>query len=198
VADDSDVEGAIRALEVELRKLELEYNSFFAGRLPRPPWELRTRVETLIKHLDRETIKTHSYSDRFRFQTLQSRYATFADLWDRGLRAQEEGRPGPFSRARRQEPSPEDAADRIVHVTVFTNPLKEMDKLQELYESVSEARGETGGPQIPFHRFARLVRERVAELKKKGAPEVAFRVSVKAGKIRFTARVMKGSAHRRE
>jgi hypothetical protein len=195
VAAESEVDNAIRTLEVELRKLEVEYNSFFAGRLPRPPWEMRSRVELLFKQLDRATSQNRSYSDRFRFQSLQSRYATFADLWDRGLKAREEGRPGPFSSPRRPRGSAtEPAGDRILHVTVFVDPLKEMEKLQELYERLKEARTEMGEPQIPFHRFAGLVREQVANLKLQGAPEVIFRLAMRHGKVNFTARALRGSA----
>ncbi len=35
----SDFERELQMLEVELRRLEAEYNMFFAGRLPRLPWE---------------------------------------------------------------------------------------------------------------------------------------------------------------
>ena len=94
--DVNEIERELQILEVELRKLEGEYNMYFAGRLPRPPWETRSRVEGLVKKLDRSYIQ--NYGDRFRFSTLQSRFAAFIDLWDRGLRAREEGRPGPFSR----------------------------------------------------------------------------------------------------
>jgi hypothetical protein len=76
----------LTTLSGELKKLETEYNQFFSGRLPRPPWETRTRVESLIRKWDRESFEA-SAIDKFKFQTLQARYATFADLWDRGLRA---------------------------------------------------------------------------------------------------------------
>ena len=85
-------------LEADLKQLEAEYNMFFSGRLPKPPWETRARVEALVKQFDRGHIP--NTGDRFRFTTLQSRYATFIDLWDRGLRAREEGRPGPFAQKR--------------------------------------------------------------------------------------------------
>jgi len=78
-----------------LKTLEAEYNMFFAGRLARPPWETRARVEAIVKQCDRA--HTRNTADRFRFLTLQSRFAAFVDLWDRGMRAREEGRPGPFS-----------------------------------------------------------------------------------------------------
>src|SRR6266850_2415383 len=82
-------------LEADLKQLEAEYNMFFSGRLPKPPWETRARVEALVKRFDRGYIQ--NTGDRFRFNTLQSRYAAFIDLWDRGQRAREEGRPGPFA-----------------------------------------------------------------------------------------------------
>ncbi len=91
-----DIDRELQSLETELKRLEAEYNMFFAGRLPRPPWETRGRVEALVKRLDREHLS--NYGARFRFTTLQARFAAFVDLWDRGLRAREEGRPGPFSR----------------------------------------------------------------------------------------------------
>ncbi len=191
-----ELNAALKLLESELRKLEIEYNMFFAGHLPRPPWETRARVEALLRKIDHVTGQARSYADRFRFQTLQSRYSTFADLWDRGLKAREEGRPGPFVTPRRTEPEPgpppPEPEDRILHVTVFHDPIHEMDKMRELYERLTAAREELGEPQLPFHRFAGLIREQVKSLKKKGAPEVAFRLSVQDGKITFTARALKG------
>ena len=179
----------LKRLEVELKQLEAEYNMFFAGRLPRPPWETRSRVEALVKQYDRTHIS--NYGDRFRFTTLQSRYATFIDLWDRGMRAREEGRPGPFSQARaasnRKEPE-----YRVLHVAAFRDPVREIDKLTDLYESLSEARREVGDDQVPFHKFAELVKTQVKKLRETGSPEVAFRVAVKNGKVNFTARALKG------
>jgi hypothetical protein len=178
-------------LEAELKQLEAEYNMFFSGRLPKPPWETRARVEALVKQYDRAYIP--NTGDRFRFTTLQSRFATFIDLWDRGQRAREEGRPGPFMH---QRPSSEAAKktpdDRIVHVSSFRDPLREIDKLTELYESLAEARREVGEDAPPFHKFADLVKNQVKKLRQSGSTEVAFRVAVKDGKVSFTARALKG------
>jgi hypothetical protein len=187
----TDVPRELALLESELKRLEAEYNMFFAGRLPRPPWETRTRVEAMVKRLDRARLS--NYGERFRFTTLQSRYATFVDLWDRGLRAREEGRPGPFAQPQRPaERTPPKSNDRIMHVTTFTDPLREMDKLHDLYDSLAEARREVGQDAIPFHKFADLIKTQVAGLKEKGSSEVAFRVSMKDGKVNFTARALRG------
>ena len=185
----TDVARELTLLESELKRLEVEYNMFFAGRLPRPPWETRSRVEAMVKRLDRARLT--NYGERFRFTTLQSRYATFVDLWDRGLRAREEGRPGPFAQQQRTE-RPGKPDNKIMHVTTFTDPLRQMDKLHDLYESLAEARREVGQDPSPFHKFADLIKTQVAGLKEKGSSEVAFRVSMKDGKVNFTARALRG------
>jgi len=192
VADSKDLNRELQILESDLRKLEGEYNMYFSGRLPRPPWETRSRVEATIKRLDRGVIQ--NYGDRFRFTTLQSRFAAFVDLWDRGLRAREEGRPGPFAQRMPAEvkKAPPKAEDKVLFVASFKDPMKEMDKLQDLYETLRDAREQRGEQNIPFHKFTELVKSQVSKLKKEGAPEVAFRVSVKDGKLNFTARGLKG------
>ena len=188
----SELDRELEVLEAELKRLEAEYNMYFAGRLPRPPWETRGRVNAMVRRLD--NVHIPNTGGRFRFNTLQSRFQTFSDLWDRGLKAKEEGRPGPFSflRPPSTEEKPKRPTDRILHVTTFSDPMKEMNKLQDLYESLSEARREVGEDAIPFHKFADLIKNQVGAFKQKGTPEVAFRVAVKHGKVAFTARAMKG------
>jgi hypothetical protein len=187
-----DVDRELTTLEAELKRLEAEYNMFFAGRLPRPPWETRGRVDAMVKRLDRTHIS--NTGERFRFNTIQTRFQTFVDLWERGLRAREEGRPGPFALPQRTaEPEkPQRPEDRILHVTTFSDPLKQMDKLHDLYDSVAEARRQAGEEPVPFHKFADLIKTQVAGLKEKGSPEVAFRVAMKDGKVNFTARALRG------
>ena len=188
----TNVDRELAVLETELKRLEAEYNMFFAGRLPRPPWETRARVDGIVKRLDR--LRISNYGDRFRFTTLQARFAAFVDLWDRGLRAREEGRAGPFAAPPRTAAAPPaKPAAGVMHVTTFTDPTREMDKVQDLYESLAEARRQAGQDPIPFHKFADLIRTQVAGLKEKGSPEVAFRVSMKDGKVNFTARAVKGA-----
>ena len=141
--EQSDVQRDLQVLESELKKLEAEYNMFFAGRLPRPPWETRNRVQALVKRWDRGYIETAA--DRFRFQNLQARFQKFVELWDRGLRAREEGRPGPFMHQQPKPAEKKDPADsKVLYVTAFKDPMREMDKLHSLYDTLMEARREIG------------------------------------------------------
>lgn len=208
MTEQNDLERDLRVLESNLRKLETEYTMFFGGHLPRPPVETRARVERLFRRYDRVHIQ--SYADRFRLTTLQARFSTFADLWDRGLRAREEGRPGPFSRPPRDEPPATTAepvpvpdstppAERVLCMTTLSDPPSERDKMLALYESLIEARHATGHEDaFPFSRFAAMVAAQVARLTESGSREVAFRVAVKDNKAVFTARGLKGDGERTE
>jgi hypothetical protein len=190
--DLTDVQKDLQTLAAGLKQLEAEYNMFFAGRLPRPPWETRSRVEALIKRWDRGYIQ--SAADRFQFDTLQRRFQTFVDLWDRGLRSREEGRPGPFAQPPpKAVPKPREAESQVLHATSFRDPMREMDKLHSLYDSLMDARRESGQDVVPFHRFAALVKDQVTKLRDAGNPEVAFRVAKKDGKVNFTVRGLKES-----
>ena len=195
--EQTDIQRDLQQLTTELKQLEAEYNGFFAGRLARPPLETRRRVESIIRRWDRGGIETSA--DRFRFQTLQARFARFADLWDRGQRAREEGRPGPFGHVppRESRPAPPPAApdpNRVLCVTAFSDPMREMDKLHSLYDSLMDARRQAGDESVPFHRFAALVKDQVTKLKAAGTGEVAFRVAMKDGKVNFTVKGLKGGS----
>jgi len=187
----TEVQKDLQTLRAGLKQLEVEYNQYFSGRLQRPPWETRRRVEALVRKWDRGYIQ--SSAERFQFETLQRRFHSLVELWDRGLRAREEGRPGPFAMPAPKEPHQHKEPDhKIVHVTAFQDPMREMDKLHTLYDSLMDARREVGEDVVPFHRFAALVKDQVAKARSDGADQVAFRVSLIAGKVNLTVRPKKG------
>lgn len=190
----SEFDHEMQHLEAEIKRLQAEYNMFFAGRLPRLPWETRARVDALVKRYDRMQIR--NTAERFRFSTLQAHYTSFCDLWERALKAKEEGRPGPGRRApgpptEPAKPEPGPPPVRVVHVAAFRDPMQEVDRLKDLYERLAEARTEAGEQPVPYHRFVEVVRAQVTKLGG-GESEVSFRVAVKDGKVTLTAKAMKG------
>jgi hypothetical protein len=90
-AKSNEFEKEMARLEAAIKRLEVEYNMFFVGRLPRLPWETRAQVEKLVKHYDRMHLR--NTAERFRFGVLQSKFVAFCDLWERQLKAKEGGRP---------------------------------------------------------------------------------------------------------
>ena len=191
MAEQTDIQKDLQLLAADLKRLEGEYNMFFSGRLPRPPWETRGRVEAMVKRYDRGV--SMGTGDRFRFEMLQSRFQSLVELWDRGIRSREEGRAGPFAQPlpKAVPKAAKPAGGKVVSVTAFTDPVREMDKLHSLYDSLMDARRQHGEDVVPFHKFAALVKNQVSKLRDQGTPEVAFRVAVKDGKVAFTVRPMK-------
>jgi hypothetical protein len=192
-SESADLEREFQLLSTELRKLEGEYNMYFAGRTPRPPIESRGRVDQLFKRWDRRPLD--SAATRFKLQTLQSRYSSFVDLWDRALRAREEGRPSPLYRPREmarsesQRPGHSDAA----HAVTFRDPRQEGDKLQQLYNMLMDARRRAGEGVVPFQKFADLVKEQTQRLKNKGLDQITFSVSTADGRVNLTAKGSKST-----
>src|ERR671910_1493480 len=90
MAELTDFQKDLMTLAADIKRLEAEYNMFFAGRLPRLPWETRARVEKMVKRYDRTPLK--NTAQRFRFDSVQARFVKFCELWERNLRSKEEGR----------------------------------------------------------------------------------------------------------
>ncbi len=136
---------------------------FFSGRLPKPPWETRSRVEALVKQYDRAL-----HPELRRSVPLHDAAVALRDvhrpLGSRPARAR--GRAaGPFVHPRAADKDkPKRPEDRILHVAAFRDPLREMDKLRDLYDSLAEARREVGEEAVPFHKFADLVKTQVKKL----------------------------------
>ncbi len=197
----SEFDRQLRELEAEIKKLEVEYNLFFAGRLPKLPWETRSRVEALVKRYDR--LQIQNTAERFRFQGLQSRFSAFCDLWERSLKAREGARPSMRGRGTEPPPpppvrptrEPETAAESPPRAVVASlrDPATEAEKVKALYEQLREARRQSGESEVPFERFQEVVRAQISKLGRDGG-EVVFKVSTKDGRVAFTAKPAGGES----
>jgi hypothetical protein len=194
----SEFDQEMAQLEAEIKRLEAEYNMFFAGRLPRLPWETRARVEKMVKRYDRMPLK--NTAQRFRFDSVQARFVKFCELWERNLKSKEEGRQirGHRPLATDTPARPNDAAQknadgaqaRVVHVAAIKDPARESDQLKALYDQLSKARQEAGAQPLPFKQFAAVVKAQVSKLGGDKA-SVKFRVAVQDGKVTLAARADK-------
>jgi hypothetical protein len=145
-------------------------------------------------------------AERFRFQSLQSRFSSFCELWDRTLRAREEGRADRLKTGRSAPGAPSsspatpsaapptpgsDTGDRIVAEASVRDLGTDADRVRQLYQQLVDARKVVGEQPVPFERFERLVATQLAKLGADGKP-VAFRVTLKDGKVSLTAKSAKG------
>ncbi len=202
-APTSEFDRQLRELEAEIKRLEVEYNLFFAGRLAKLPWDTRARVDALVKRYDRMHIQ--NTAERFRFQGLQSRFSAFCELWERHLKSREGGRPGargkgavsvpiapPKPVAPAQGPAAPDETPPPPAVISLRDPSAQTDRVKALHERLNAARREAGEGEVPFERFQEVVRAQVSKLGKDGA-DVSFKVAVKDGRVAFTAKVLGAS-----
>ena len=82
------IDEELALLEDHVRRLKVEYEIYFNGGSRKAPTDLDWRVQGMIK----------KYSDsqkdspqRFKYNTVVQRYATYSDLWRQKLRIREEG-----------------------------------------------------------------------------------------------------------
>ena len=178
-------------LEAEIRRLEAEFHMFFAGRLPRPPWETRARVAALVKKYDNSFIR--NTADRFRFESLQNRHSKFLELWERQMTNRELGRPmvgGARAQAPPARSDPKDASEPGTTVVKFgtnSDPDAEGRRVQELFERLAEAKKEVGEAPIALERLQALVKAQVEKFGADGS-QVAFRIETKDGKVSLTVK----------
>ena len=141
VTEHSDIQRDLQMLAEDLHQLEVEYGLFFAGRVPRAP---PTGGDTRPCRGDHRTMGTGPRQLLRRPLSIQhaaESVLTYTSLWDRALRAREEGRPGPFQTESRVAGEPaltesgfdvEPAGSRVVYTTAFTDLCREIGKLKDL------------------------------------------------------------------
>ena len=200
-------------LDAEIRRLESEYNQYFAGRLPRPPWVTKNRVTALVKKWDNTYIQ--NTADRFRFDTIQTRFYKFLELVERQMANREMGRPtfgkrpapppsaaktadapaagaGPPPESRRsaQQTASAKADERVVK---FKKAEAGADaRVKELYEQLAAAKKQVGEEPVAYERVAALVKAQVTKFADDGT-NVAFKIALKDGKVSLTVKPEKGT-----
>ena len=179
------VEEELDRLEENIRRLKIEYESFFGGGSPRPPSDGVFRVETTIKKYN-SALGQLNFAQRFRFNQLAQRYALYNDLWRRKLREREEGRAGLPPRASNAETQAAHNPFRVV----CSDPENERDNVAALLEAYLLAKRETGEGSggLDLESFARFVGDKTRQIKESlGCEKVTFTVRVEAGKVTLKA-----------
>lgn len=178
-------------LEDDIRKLRVEFDIFFNGGAKRPPYDTKGRVETFLKRLADD--RTLTYAQRYRYNSLASRYNAFRDLWRRTMQGREEGRDA-VSAARAQAKTEMPAEVEPVSF-VCSDAHHEVEVLQHLYDSLLDAKRRCGEPteDLSFPKFHRLVASKTDGLKQQfGCERVRFSVAVEGGHVSFKARADRG------
>ena len=182
-------------LEEWIRRLKIEYDIFFNGNRKKPPDDLRGRVERLVKRLAEAA--DMSFSQRFRYNTLISRFCLYRDLWRRSQQDLESAdRHGKDPAGSRKSPTSgmkETSIPRGIQISIG-NPETEEEKVQRLYAELLRMKGEAaGGPAISYKQFAKYISSQIQGIKEKHhCAGVLFRIALEEDAVKFTAKPDKG------
>ncbi len=186
-------------LDTAIRQLLVKWDMFFSGAEKKPPSDLQSEVELLIRRYAATEIRNNA--DRFRYQGLTARYTTFNELWQKRLRAREEGKAFGQHGLRAEQMAPAPRASAAAGPAAAARPAEfrvaggasDAPAIRALYESfVSERRRAGSGAPPPFESFQQLVTQQTARLRsEKGAAAVDFRLETKDGKVSLKARIVK-------
>jgi len=187
-----DVDQELTNLEDGIRRLKIEYEIFFNGGTSRMPFDLRWRVETLIKKYN--DFGKMTFAQRFRYNTLVSKFHSYSDLWRRMIKSKEEGRPAFPTLPASDVDSPDQtqiSGDRVICQLICSDPELEAEKFQNLFKSLIEAKRECGEkPEtVQFQSFKKYLAEKTSKLKDQfKCDSVCYIVSIESGKVKFTAK----------
>jgi len=175
-----------------LRRLKVEYTVYFNGHRKRPPDDLRARVEKIVKRLS-ET-GDMSISDRFRYNTLVTRFYVLRDLWRRTMSArelaQEPARPEPPA-ASDADASPKTSSASSGMKVVIHDPESEGDKVRTLYQALVDMTHKGSGqkPPVSYDQFLKFISTQTKNLQQKfGCSAVSFNLGLEKDAVKFTAR----------
>ena len=174
--------------EDDLRKLKIEFDIFFNGATKRPPYDTKNRVETTFKRLSDD--RTLTYAQRFRYNTLMSRYTAFRELWRRTMQGREEGRDA-ASQARAAQHEHEQIKPEFRSSVVCSDAHADVSTVRELYDALVEAKRRCNEPldDLSFPRFHHLIASKTDSLKERlNCARVRFSVDVEGGRVNFKAK----------
>ena len=174
-------------LEEDIRRLKIEFDMFFNGAVKRAPYDTKGRVDTMIKRIGDD--RTLNYAQRYRFNSLGSRYNSFRDLWRRTMQSREEGRD---ALAAARATAKEQAVSEFQRANfVCADAHKDVELVKNLYSALVEAKKVCGEPveDFSFPRFHRLIASQADGLKERlGCEQVSFSIDVEGGHVSFKAR----------
>jgi hypothetical protein len=191
-------------IEVAIRQLQVKWDLFFNGQEKKPPSELQSQLEALIRR--HANVEIRNNGERFRYQGLTARFTTFNELWQKKLRAREEGKafgvhglraerlPPPPAPPPAPAPPPRAAAGGAAAGEVrVTDPARDTAAVRELYERFVDEKRRAGEKTAPaFESFRDLISQQTERIRsEKGAAAVDFRLETRDGKVALKARIVK-------
>ena len=188
VADEPTIEDQLVRVEEDIRRLKVEFDIYFNGGTKRPPYDTKLRLESHLKRLGDD--RAMNFAQRYHYNSLATRYASFRELWRRTLQDKEEGRGAVAKRQVIQE----ETGPFVRSEFSCTDVRHDVRTVKGVYDALMQAKQSCGEPtrDLSFARFHRLVMERTEAMKEKlGTERVVFSVDIENGHVSFKAKADK-------
>lgn len=205
-------------LERDIRQLKIEYDQYFGGGRKRPPTEIEWRIELLVKRYS-ERGGQMKFGQRFRYNNLTQTYAKYKDIFRKRTQQKEEGRsqrhfgaaakaieaerakahqaaPAGSTTAVAEMPAAGQAANVHASASAFrmvcSEPDRETDKVDQLYEAFVQAKSHAGEEtgKLSKDGFKEFVRKKTKDLQsKQNCRDVEYVVETVDGQVKLKALV---------
>ena len=185
------IEDQLARLEDDIRRLKVEFDIYFNGGSRRPPYDTKSRVESVIKRLADE--RSLTFAQRYLYNSLVARYTAFRELWRRTIQDREEGRDA-TSIARSATHLETKTADSPQATFVCADAHTDVSTVKSLYDALIEAKRRCGEAtdDISFPQFHRMIAAKTDTLKERLACQrVCFSIGVEGGRISFKVKADK-------
>jgi len=201
------IDEELAQVERDIRQLKIEYDMFFGGGRKRPPTEVEWRIELLIKRYA-ERGGELKFGQRFRYNNLTQTYAKYKDVFRKRMQQREEGKVerhfGAAAKAIEAERAKAQAAagrpgaaapagaEAKAFRMVCSEPEKEADKVDQLYEAFVQAKQQAGEETSKVTRagFNEFVRKKTKDLQtSKNCRDVEYVVETVDGQVKLKALV---------
>jgi len=195
------IDEELSLLEDQVRRLKVEYDIYFGGGSKKPPVDIEWKVRNLLrKYSDGSRM---NYSQRFRYTTVQQKYALYNTLWQQKLQIKEEGYRRPQDamlgiQGLREEQEHDAARAVRLHPNAGQGPFKvacsdvdsELSKVEALFKALSDARQTVGEKNSAnLDSFKKFVRQKTEQLKKEyGCKAVEYSVEMLKGQVKLKAK----------
>jgi hypothetical protein len=200
------IDEELAQMERDIRQLKIEYDMFFGGGRKRPPTEIEWRIELMVKRYG-ERGGDMKFGQRFRFTNLTQTYAKYKDVFRKRMVKHEEGKIerhfGAAAKAIEAERARAQAAAKAGTATpttaeakafrmVCSEPEREADKVDQLYEAFVQAKQQAGEETGKLTRsgFNEFVRKKTKDLQtSKNCRDVEYVVETIDGQVKLKALV---------
>ena len=170
----------VERLERDVRQLKIDQQRFLAGDLDIPPEVESERISRELRRL--QNLQNLGSAERFRITTLEAQFNSNKQLFDRRLRASEQGG---RRVAKRVEPQHDPYSGVVVGAKGTPGAV------EALYKGMY-MRGGKAHPKMDLERFRSTLERQVETIRAKtGARDIQFRLAQEDGKLKIKAKPIK-------